>query len=334
MDNGMQKMVDRFIVSYMERDRNESFSYWLSGQLQQEMPGMSDDACERLSSEIIASIAQYDQTLSNVGRAMNEGQSQEEWFAGQMSGAYSEMPNDESGDKLRRIYNDMLSSNAGIMGEADIVTADYSEAAEWDEFSLKAKALEIAGQAGTAALGIAANTIRQYREHGDSDSIRLALQEETSSGEVKAAVAGGMKAAAENRLTDALPADTPIEVICDIASVSVEEAEALHDVATGKIGILEALDRIGRAIITATFRGCANVLEGYILRIPTFGPFIAEMATGLLNHMKTPQFTDEVCEVLDNMLMTAWEGIKKVARGIRNFFSNKAENRNLQLQDN
>jgi hypothetical protein len=336
MDNGLNKVLDGFVGSYMERDKTEDFSGWLSKRLQQEMPDMPGDAIEKLSGEIIDGVARYDETLAGVNAAFEDGESKEEWLAGYVADAYEDMPFDEAGEKLQRVYSDMVTSNAALMGEsAEMVTAESIEAGEWNEYSLKDKALNIGTQAVMTGLGVAANAIKLNMENGgavNSEVIGLAFREgaEVATGEVKAVVAGAIKVAAENKLTDALPEDTPVGTICDIAGVAVEGAEAMFDVATGKSTVADALDRTGRASAAAVGRWCSDTLKGFVLTIPYVGPIVANLAEGLFEHMKTPRFAENVYTVVRDATVATWEGIKQKARGFLNFFTNKAENRAVE----
>lgn len=330
MDDGVNKTLDGFVSSYIERDQTEDFYEWLSNRIQQEIPDLPSDESEKLSKEIIEGVARYDLTLADINKAVEAGQSKEEWLAENVTGICADMPINEVGDKLQRVYGEMIAANAALMDEpVDAVMVDYAEAAEWNEYSVKDKALNIGKQAVMTGLGVAANAIKLNMENGESingEIIGLALQEGATSGEVKAVVAGAIKTAAENKLTNALPDNTPIETICDIAGVAVEGAEAMFDVSTGKSTVTEALDRTGRASVAVASHLCANFLQRAAFTIPVVGPFVAFLANGLFEHMRAPQFTENVYTVVRSAAISTWEGIKEKASGIKNFFTNKVSN--------
>jgi hypothetical protein len=329
-ETALKNIMEGFIHSYAERDKSVGFSNWLTNRLQQEMPDMSADMSEKLGAEIIEAVAKYDQTLNDLNKAAESGQSKEEWLADRMIEACADMPDGAAGCKLQQVCSDLNTANTEIMrvmedtswDEGAVVEAD--EVIEWNEYSLKDKALNIGRQAIFSGLIVAADSIKANLETGEiSDAgevVRLALQDglETTKDEVKAVVAGAIKTAAEQGLTEILPAGASVEAIGDIAGVTVETADALFNAATGKITIMEALEKAGRASVAAACRLGANVLKGTLARVPLAGPFIVRFAGGLLDHMKSPKFSENVYTVVRDTAVAAWEGIKQTGRGIWN----------------
>ena len=330
MKHEEEKMIndvfERFISAYAERDKTEDFSNWLASRFQQEMPDMPEEKSRQLSREIIEAVAGYDKTLDNLNQAIDAGQSKEEWLAEQMASAYEDMPLAESGTMLLRVENDLSVANADIVHEltgipqGEIIDVDVEDA-DHNEYSVKNTVLNIAKQAVMSGLGAVASIIKQSFENGEplgSDTINQALQEgiQAASGELKAVVAGAIKIVAEKGLADFLPEDTPLECIGDMACVAVETANALYDAATGKSSVTEALDKIGRASVTAVCRVASYALELKIKTIPKVGPIIAYFAGDLLEHMKSPQFTDGVYNVVREAAITTWDGIKQRAKDL------------------
>jgi hypothetical protein len=188
-----------------------------------------------------------------------------------------------------------------------------------------------------SGLGTAANIIRQNIETDEEtdddigEAIGEALQEgiETAKGEVKAVVAGALKTAVENKVTDILPVDTPVEAITDIACVAVESASALADAAAGRSTITEALDKTGRASVAAACRIGANALKlalkVKLSCIPVVGPLVVILAGGLVNKMKSSKFTEKAYTAVKDTAVAAWEGIKETGRTIGRFW-NKVKN--------
>jgi hypothetical protein len=332
--------MESFVGSYAERDKTVDFSNWLAGRLQQEMPDMPAGAGQRLSEDIIEAVAKYDQTLDDLNRAVGSGQAKEEWLAGRLLESGAGMADAEAGGRLRQISGGLGAANAESMealgyGGAGMAidveafeaaeTAEAAEAGEeieWNEYSLKSETLNIGRQAAMSGLGAAAAVVKASIESGEmADAGEVAAQAlragvETATGEVKAVVAGAIKTAAENGLTDLLPAGTPTESICDMAGAAVESASALFDAATGKTTVTEALDRAGRASVASVCRVGAEALKGSIECIPYFGPAIAQFAGGLLDHMKSPKFAENVYTVVREAAIATWEGIKQTGRSI------------------
>lgn len=334
MDNGkfaeetLKNILSSFIDSYAKRDKSIGFSEWLEDKLLQEMPDMTKEAGKKLAGEIIEAVADYDKTLDDLNRAIDAGQSKEEWFSEQMAESYADMPFDAVGDKLQQIENDFSSLNIELIREIDNTQvggesiAD-NESVEWNEYSVKSKIHEIGKQIMLSGMAAAANAIKDKIQDGESvgigDIVKETFQDglKKDSGEVKAAVAGAVKVAAQKGLADILPTDTPTEIICDMAGAAVEGAEALFDAANGERTITEALDKIFRAVIVAGCRYSAKLLNGVVLSVP-FGPILVDLLDGLFEHMEQPKFIENVYTVIRDAAVATWEGIKE-SRFIRSF---------------
>lgn len=322
MDNGrmvkgtsMKSVLDSFIDSYTKRDRSIGFSDWLEGKLRQEMPGMSEEEGKRLAGEIIEAVSSYDGTLDELNAAIDAGQSKEEWLAERLAETYADMPADATGERLQQIEGDFSASNMQLMRGIDEMQIEAPEAAEmgsieWNEYSIKDKAYKIGKHAVLSGMAVGANIVKG-RAQGDRTAeiagiVRETLQDgiKKDSREVKAVVAGAIKTAAENGTVD-----IPDETICDMAGVAVESAEALYDAACGESTMAEAMDRIGRASVAAACRYCARVLKGALSCLP-FGKLLVDLGEGLLDHMRSPQFTENVYTVVRDTAVATWEGIK------------------------
>ena len=326
--DSLKNVMDRFVGSYTERDKSVDFSLWLAECLQQEIPDIPDGAGQRLSEKIIEAVAGFDQTLGNLNKAIDAGQSKEEWLADQVFDACGEMPVNDAGDRLQQINSEMESGNTGLMREIIEVPADdvtvVDESVDWNKYSIKGKALDIGKQAVMSGLGAAANIVKQNIESGEPTDINSVIGKaiesgmETAKGEVKAVVAGAIKTVAEKRLTDLLPSDTPTETICDIAGVAVESASALLDAATGKSTMAEALDKAGRSSVAAACRIATEALKGSLATIPYVGPLVVQFAGGLLDHMASSKFAENVYTVVRDAAVATWEGIKQAGRNMIN----------------
>ena len=327
MEYGIKKLLDAFLVSYTERDRSEDFSCWLAKRMGQECPNLSESEIIKLSQEIMDGVSQYDQTLAEVYEAVQSGQSKEEWLAENLIEVYSHLSPDQAGDKLQRIYGEMVSANADLMEECPEAVLEEPMGLEcWNEFSVKEKALSIGRQVVVAGLATTADAIRLSQE-GMADTGSRALGrtlqcEKNSAGEVKAVVAGVLKVAAEKRLTDAVSSNMPVGAICGLAGAAVEEAGAMYEIATNERTIAEALDAVGRASVAATSRWCADSLQWTVSKIPVVGPIVAVLANSLFDCMRAPQFAENVYPVVRNVAVSAWEDIKQTARNVTTTVTN------------
>ena len=162
MNNEMKNFIDQFIVSYLERDQSEDFAVWLSRRIAQELPCLSAEESEKLTNDILGGVARYNRTLAEVNQAVASGQSKEEWLAEKLADSCAELPADEAGKKLRQIESAIAGSNAALMGESiEPPLQEAEETTSWNEYSLKAKARDVAEQAAITGLAVSAEVVRQ-----------------------------------------------------------------------------------------------------------------------------------------------------------------------------
>lgn len=328
-------VLDSFLDSYAERDKSVEFSDWLKDKLREEIPDLSAEAGEKLAGEIIQGIADYDKTLDELNRAADLGQSKEEWFAERMGEVYTDMPLNDVGTTIQRMENDLTVSNMRLMQknklQMDEMNTAESGSVEWNEYSIKDKVYKLAKQIGLSGIAVAANIVKDRVEGNETIDISEVVKNTLQDGlkkepqEVKAAVAGAVKAAAMKELEGVLPEDIPIETVCDMAGAAVEGAEALLDVASGESTMTEAMDKIGRAGVAAGCRYGASSLKGYLLTLP-LGPVLVDLLGGLLDHMESPKFSENVYHVVHDAAIATWEGIKRSVGRKINMMANAVSN--------
>lgn len=313
----MKDVLGSFIDSYTARDKNLDFSDWLGGRLLQEMPDMSEEASKRLAGEIIEAVSAYDKTLEELDNAIDAGQSKEEWFAERLADTYTDMPMDAVGEKIQQFEDDIASSNMQLMKGIGIAQTEEAEPAkagntEWNEYIIKDKVNKIGKQVALAGVAVAANVVKNKMQN-DGAAVSSIAREMLQEGaikepeEVKAVVAGAVKAAVQKGLVD-----IPDAAIGDIAGVAVEGAEALYGAACGECTMTEAMDKIGRAGVAAGCRYYADALKGFLISKP-FGPVLVDLLGGLLDHMESPKFAENVYTVVHDAAKATWEGIKGFA---------------------
>ncbi len=302
-----------------------AFQDWLGDTLREKLPDLTAEAGAALAEGIIGAIDEFNQKLREVDAAPAEGLSKEEWLAEQLAEGCDTLPPDTAGERLLSMENSLILSNAETMQSLDgtqsmEVPVAAADPVGWNESTLKKKAREIAKQVGMAGLGVVANAAKHKMDGDGSMKLQKAVDDALQDGvtddpeEVKALVAGAVKAAADKGLIGGLSKDTPIEVFGDMAGFAVEGAEALLDAANDDITPSEAVERVCKAGIAAYACGCAEALKGYIAyQFPVVGPVAVELLGGLFDHMKIPQFAGNVYTVLHDAAVATWEGIKQAA---------------------
>ena len=318
----LKDTLNSFITSYAERGSEIAFSEWLEQKLQQEMPGISQEAGKRLAGEIIQAVADYDNALNELNNAVESGQSADEWFAEKLEKEYNDIPMDIVGEKLLQIEEVYTVSNIELMkndGNTHIEVTGVIKDDEysWNRYSIKSKLYDIGKQVAMNGVAVAAVALKNKVENDADLNINDAVNEVLQNGlienpsEVKAIVAGAMKVAAEKGIEKALPSNTPTEYICDVAGVAVEGAEAIFDAARGKITATEAVDRTGKAAVAAGCRIGSSALKGLIATaFPVVSPLLVEILGGLFDYMESPKFFNNVYTIVSDAAKATWEGLK------------------------
>lgn len=220
----LKDTLNSFITSYAERNSEVGFSEWLEQKLQQEIPSLSKEASKKLTEDIIQAVADHDSTLNDLNSAVESGQQTDEWLAENLEEEYKDMPQETVGEKLLQLESDYAASNIKLMENGtnkldETSTFAEDEQVSWDKYSLKSKIYDIGKQVAMNGIAITATALKNKVESGEELNIGDAVTETLQDGliedtsEVKAVVAGAMKAVAEKGIEKALPEDTPTEYI-------------------------------------------------------------------------------------------------------------------------
>lgn len=316
----LHEILGEFLDSYADRDGDINFSEWLGNKLKQEIPDISEQDAKTLTDDIIRAVAEYDKTLQEVKAAIAEGTSKEEWLAENLAQNYADIPVAEAGEKLQQIEESLAVSNMQMMQEEQEVIVETGTVEqipeEWNEYKLKDKCYEIGRQLAYTAVGVAANVVKDRVDNGEDaevgDSIKEALQGGLvkDSSEMKAVVAGAVKAAAEKGLEGIVPEDTSVDVIGNIAGAAVESAGALCELACGESNVTDTVDKIGTAVIATGGRMAADVVKRRLESVPKVGPVLSVMTGILLDYLPVEKFAQDVWRTVRNTAKAAWDGIK------------------------
>ncbi len=321
-ETSLKDILGSFMDSYTERDGNGEFSDWLEDKLRQEIPDLSKEAGEKLAGEIMEAVAAYDRTLDELHTAVEAGQSKEEWLAERLAEDYADMPVAEAGEKLLQIEENVAASNQQLMKEiceetTETEIAEDGSPAEWNEYSVKNKAYEIGNQIAMTGIAVAANVVKaRMQDEGTAaigDAVKETLQDGLvkDSSEVKAVVAGAVKVAAEKGLRSIVPEDTTVDVIGSVAGAAVESTEALMDMTDGKSTVRETVDKIGMAAVAAGGHLAGEAIKGQLSRVPYVGGILVDLAGGLLDHLNSRKFHQNIWNTICDAAVDTWEGVKQ-----------------------
>jgi hypothetical protein len=324
MDNNenstVKKVLNNFIDDYMKRDQNVEFSEWLGNKLREEIQSLDDDSSKELVDKIMGSILDYDKTLDELNQAVENGKTKEKWFAEKMAEAYDGTDIQEAGNDLSKMEDELNEATENSLYEEEYPVYDYNEneaTVEWNKYSFKDLLFRIARKLAVFGMGNVAKAMENKSQGVETADIKVFEEElinnclKNDNSEVKAMIAGALEVVAVNQLDDKLSNDTPVEVICDLASGVAETAGVVVDLIDGNVTVLEAVDKIGRAGITAVCRSASTSLKMMVGAIPTVGPVCVDLLGGLFEHMESHVFADNVYKTVHDAAVATWEGIKE-----------------------
>ena len=79
--NNFNPIFKDFFQSYLEKDAGISDKDWLKEKLKQESLNLTDEALEKLSSELAGGVVSFNETLASIDNGRKQGQDAEAWLA-------------------------------------------------------------------------------------------------------------------------------------------------------------------------------------------------------------------------------------------------------------
>lgn len=152
---------------------------------------------------------------------------------------------------------------------------------------------------------------------------------------VKVVAAGTLEVAVRKGIIRLIPKGTAAGVIANIACVGIENLKILAKVASGKLSVTKGIDRMGRTTV-AMAGGLAGAAKGLAVGkaagavlaacIPVIGPPLgvaAGLVGGMVGYFGGSKLGDavysagkSVAKIVKSVAKTAWEGLKKVGKGL------------------
>ena len=190
------------------------------------------------------------------------------------------------GNSLNKsIFNQFQRTAKTDLGHVDLRGRDFDEIAM--------------GIGRNAALngvgGIAVTTVLTVVMQGGLRQARLKdlmslLMKTGASQSLRTAASGALKVIAEKGTIPILTRTTPVIVIAALAGIAIESSKIIWQCRRGEIGVMEAMDKIGRistSIIFAVGFGAAGAMVGVAAFsvIPFAGPVVSGIVGSLIGEM-------------------------------------------------
>lgn len=106
-----KRLLSKFIKSYSSKSESVNDEEWLSQQLREELPDISDEDAHKSAHETVEAIKKYDDNLQSVNNAAKSGVNHEQWLAGKIAKASSGVAVNQYGNYLNNINETLTNAN-------------------------------------------------------------------------------------------------------------------------------------------------------------------------------------------------------------------------------
>lgn len=258
------------ISSYIENRESHTVEEWLNGYLAEHLPEKSAEEIAAVSDEIVRTIQLHEETMTSMRNAKASGKSVEVWFQ-------EETAQQSAGQQAHELaeVHAALTAASNQYADADeqqevldveVIPPEEWEDENWNKYKMKDLVTETVRQAGETALRTTASDLYgKTMEYG----LETVLTDKTlisesllngASAEVKAATAGAMEIASQREiLIDGQ--DTESRAL--VAGMAIENVKILGKVASGEIGMVDALKEMQDTSISAV-AAIVKAKAGYI----------------------------------------------------------------------
>lgn len=128
------KVLKRFTESYLNKEDSVSDFIWLKEMFKKELPHLSDEEADKLSSETVDSIKEFDSNMESISKVCNSGISKENWFANKVAEASTGMAINDYGNSLKNIDTVITNGNAQMMRTVTTKSGNISQCSNLDGF--------------------------------------------------------------------------------------------------------------------------------------------------------------------------------------------------------
>ena len=127
-------LFTKFIKAYAKKEDGVSDKEWLAKQFREELPELTEEAAEKMASETVDSIKEYDDNLKDLNEACKQGETKESWFADKVAKASSGVSVINYGNYLNSIDNAVSIANEQMLRTITTKAGDVSRSMNLDGF--------------------------------------------------------------------------------------------------------------------------------------------------------------------------------------------------------
>lgn len=130
----LKKLVKKFIVSYLDKDKIQTDEDWLFNKLKEELPEKAENELNIISEEIIKSVKEFNGNINDINIACENGKDKESWFINKVLDATTGVSVIEYGNYLNEIDNAITNANAQMMRTVSTNSNEISRCMNLDGF--------------------------------------------------------------------------------------------------------------------------------------------------------------------------------------------------------
>lgn len=127
-------LFSKFINAYANKDDGVSDKEWLAKQFREELPHLTEEAAEKMASETVDSIREYDENLKDLNDSCKQGETKESWFSDRVAKASSGVSVINYGNYLNSIDNAVSIANEQMLRTITTKAGDVSRSMNLDGF--------------------------------------------------------------------------------------------------------------------------------------------------------------------------------------------------------
>lgn len=302
---------------------------FISSKLQEEL---GENALP-VKNEILSGIETYERNKSDIQKAIQNGQSKEEWLADKLQVSTAGLEKNEQIKVLASLHENLTSA-------LGIETATNTEQ---EYFELEGNMLvKSVGELATARVMQVfgeedAIEGQDFEETEYSEFVEQSLERNTDSDLKKIASAALITLVKKGKIP-LIPSATPVNAVVQIACFGIDHAKTIIRIAKREISLTEGLSIIARDAISTIFGilgGSEGKIDGIGLakRIPVLGKplqYINKISDAVLGFVKNGELKEKIHTVKEkivpvargfvhNFVHEAVSVVKNVASRIKNF---------------
>lgn len=130
----VSRIIEKFVKSYTNKDKNLSDEQWLNKELKLELPEKTEEEIRQMADEILESVDEFDKNYRELNQECNRGLTSNTWLMNKITEASTGISVIEFGNYLNAIDNSITIANAQMMRTITTNAGEISQCMNLDGF--------------------------------------------------------------------------------------------------------------------------------------------------------------------------------------------------------